>query len=336
MKRSRKCPRGIRKSDGRCKRKPGPKRSRKMKKFRMNISKKSKKTKKAKKDDEPSEFFAGNFFHSEFAKNQEILKHFYVLLIRELNKLNESGRYCFDLKIKNIVIEKPGSTEEDWLSNDNWVHLDGLTPAQYQNKEQIDDVIPSEFQSLFMVLLFQINKVSGSFSHLQDSPRIALLTVIQEQLFTGSSKQYIVEVFQKIYNFFIYLLIVPYELLEDKYKPTQLNYLKCISVEDKHYNFDVGVDWGFTVTLSVCKQTLTQIKSYFIPINRLTGDRLDMKEDVIKKLYKNVLDNVNLSRNSHKQSNKSSETDFIDRTVNHYIELTKKNLPEIKKNLEIL
>ncbi len=34
IKRSRRCPRGIRKSDGRCKRKPGPKRSRKMKKSR--------------------------------------------------------------------------------------------------------------------------------------------------------------------------------------------------------------------------------------------------------------------------------------------------------------
>jgi surface protein len=34
VKRSRKCPRGIRKSDGKCKRKPGPKRSRKMKRSR--------------------------------------------------------------------------------------------------------------------------------------------------------------------------------------------------------------------------------------------------------------------------------------------------------------
>ncbi len=44
VKRSRKCPRGIRKSDGKCKRKPGPKRSRKMKRSRRRTSKKLTKT----------------------------------------------------------------------------------------------------------------------------------------------------------------------------------------------------------------------------------------------------------------------------------------------------
>ena len=44
VKRSRKCPRGIRKSDGKCKRKPGPKRSRKMKRSRRRTSKKLAKT----------------------------------------------------------------------------------------------------------------------------------------------------------------------------------------------------------------------------------------------------------------------------------------------------
>jgi len=39
-KKSRKCPRGIRKTDGKCKRKPGPKRSRKMKRSRRLTSKK--------------------------------------------------------------------------------------------------------------------------------------------------------------------------------------------------------------------------------------------------------------------------------------------------------
>jgi len=44
VKRSRKCPRGIRKSDGKCKRKPGPKRSRKIKRSRRRTSKKLAKT----------------------------------------------------------------------------------------------------------------------------------------------------------------------------------------------------------------------------------------------------------------------------------------------------
>jgi len=44
VKRSRKCPRGIRKTDGKCKRKPGPKRSRKMKRSRRRTSKKLAKT----------------------------------------------------------------------------------------------------------------------------------------------------------------------------------------------------------------------------------------------------------------------------------------------------
>ena len=300
------------------------------------------------------------FLESEFAKNEEILQKFYELLILEFSYLNENGWNCFDLKPGNVLINIPGPSVEHWLNNDNWVRLTDFGADWCKNRKSINDAIPPAFQTLFMILLFQFNTVLHlDTSDMQELIRIRLLTLFQQELFGTSKKpkllkskllkskllkskllkkklvgskqdtKHIIEGFQKIYNFFIYLLVVPWKLLKDKYKPVQPNYLHYTCTRNpprgKRYNFDENID--------ICK-TLNIIKSYFIPINVLSGNIINMQDEVIN-TYKDLVETTKLKPGKDKDGNDKDPYERYSELIGKESEGKESPLSKIKKQLGI-
>jgi len=253
----------------------------------------------------------GAFLNSELVNNSDIMQTFYKLLLDDFNYLNSNGWLCFDLKPGNILINEPDP------SRDDWVRLTDFGADWCKQNTVLDDVIPRKYQPLFMLFLFQFNSTLHIPLQKQEAARIELLKFFFKNIFElpDPEKEKLIKAFQKIYNFFLYLLITPYDLIEDKYKPIQINLLHY-TCKHKQYPFDQNIDQ--------CK-TIGIIKSYFIPINTMSNDKLNM-QDLIFDYYRKI---VNYSKVEWMKNNKLNPYTL-------YVQVITPNLSQIKQALNIV
>jgi hypothetical protein len=216
------------------------------------------------------------FLKSSAVNDSRIMGSFYKALYEDFTFLSEKGWECFDLKPGNILVNEPD------ISRNDWVRLTDFGADWCRKKTDLDDVIHPLYQPLFMLFLFQFN--GRSLTNQQKVVKAFLKSLKESILENTTNLSFVISGFQQIYNFFLYLLIMPYSLIQTKYKPIQTNLL--------HYSCESRSRNNFTKEKKECL-TFDLIVYYFQQIFKMFPDQSQLNfQSRIIQLYQSSIANI--------------------------------------------
>jgi hypothetical protein len=242
---------------------------------------------------------------SKYIKNNKLVSKFYSGLYKDFQYLHSLGWACYDLKPGNILIDENRISPD----NDDWVRLTDFGADWCKNTNQLDGIIDSEYQPLFMLILFQLHGTYHVKFPLEFGKGfIRFMTdLIKTEKSSGDYKK-LLKNLQRIYDFLLYMLVVPSKLIGSKYKKIQEIFLwyTCGSSN----NFGEDKDVCFTVKT---------MEKYFKQIKNKVGNKLNLRKNVLD-IYKSIIRIL-------KQNGILSSQ--------YYNNLMEADLPEVKKDIDL-
>lgn len=217
----------------------------------------------------------GNIFVNDkkYIKNTKLVSKFYSGLYKEFQYLHSLGWACYDLKPGNILIDKANMSE----TTDDWVKLTDFGADWCKNKNQLNDVIDKEYQPLFMLLLFQLNSIQ--FIRYPVEMETGFIKFINDNIIKTHDFDKLVKNLQQIYDFFLYLFIVPPIYIDTKFSSIQISFL-WYTCQETSQNFKQYDD-------HIC-ETLDILLDYFKKINKNVKNKLNLHKNVVD-IYKNII-----------------------------------------------
>ncbi len=220
----------------------------------------------------------GNIFVNDkkYIKNTKLVSKFYSGLYKEFQYLHSLGWACYDLKPGNILIDEANISE----TTDDWVKLTDFGADWCKNKNQLNDVIDKEYQPLFMLLLFQFNSIG--FIRYPVEMETGFIKFINDNIIKTHDFDKLVKNLQQIYDFFLYLFIVPPIYIDPKFSSIQISFL-WYTCQETAQNFKKYDD----STHHIC-ETLDILLDYFKKINKNIKNKLNLHKNVVD-IYKNII-----------------------------------------------
>jgi hypothetical protein len=203
------------------------------------------------------------FFPNAY-KNYIILNNFYEGLYQQFEKLSKGGWICYDLKPQNVLIDVPSE------HNTEWVKITDFGADWCSAISTLDGLFTIDEIPLIMMYVFQFNSINylpnSIMREYYERFNEVINANIQKNPYLMANKDM---VFQKLYNYFLYNIIVPSKIPNDP--------IKNNSMQTNLLHYSCGGSYNISITNNSVKNCsiFSNLRKYF------SSRSIDNHKDII-------------------------------------------------------